>query len=342
MELYDEIPYPPLTHSATHPDRLAVIGRLMGLQPARPDACRVLDLGTGNGANIIAMAELLPGSHFVGLDISQPQIEDGQRMVAQLGLTNVDLQAVDVMDLPDAYGSFDYVIAHGFYSWVPQPVRDKGLRLIEASLAPQGIAFVSFNALPGWHQLAALRDLMRYRTRDIEEPLQRAQAARDGSGAGRAQTEDSPFAAFVQQYHSSFQGRGPVPESQLVSTLLHDELSEINQPFYISEFVTAGAPPALSSWPKPTSKARPRSAWRPRWSSSSRQSSGIQSRWSSTSTSCATAGFERRCFATRGHPSRARFIERHRTQRSVCGLPHETATTTKGRQSHIGSLRGAG
>ena len=39
-------------------------------------------------------------------------------MVTQLGLSNVDLQAADIMDLPDAFGSFDYIIAHGLYSWV--------------------------------------------------------------------------------------------------------------------------------------------------------------------------------------------------------------------------------
>jgi SAM-dependent methyltransferase/methyltransferase-like protein len=238
MQLYDDIPYPLLTHSSTHPDRLAVAGRLMGLQPASPDACSVLDLGCGSGANLIAMAELLPGSSFLGVDYAARQIAEGQAIAGVLGLQNVDLRFADVMEMPDHAGDFDYIIAHGFYSWVPDRVREKALRLIKASLKPHGIAFVSFNAYPGWHQLGALREMMLYRTRGITDPVERASAAREFIALlAEAQTESSPFASFVHQYHSSFQGRGPVPESQLVATLLHDELAGVNDPFYFHEVV---------------------------------------------------------------------------------------------------------
>ena len=236
--LYDQVHYPLLTHSYTHPDRMAVVGRLMGLQPAHPAGCRVLDLGCGSGVNVIAMAELLPHSQFTGIDYSHSQIEAGKRIVAQLGLTNVDLRAADVLDLPDDIGPFDYIIAHGFYSWVPEDVRRKGLRLIKHSLAPHGIAFVSFNAYPGWHQLGALREMMLYRIRDIADPVEKVSAARELVAIlAETDPEDSSFAAYVREYHVTVHGRGPMPESQLVGTLLHDELSEVNQPFYFSQFV---------------------------------------------------------------------------------------------------------
>jgi SAM-dependent methyltransferase/methyltransferase-like protein len=238
MELYNEVPYPLLTHSYTHPDRMAVVGTLMGLEPAGPDACSVLELGCGSGANLIAMAELLPGSRFTGIDYSARQIDEGRRLVAELGLQNVDLQFADVLDLPDHFGDFDYVIAHGFYSWVPDPVREKALRLIKHSLRPHGIAFVSFNAYPGWHQLKAMRDMMLYRARGISDPVEQANVAREFiTLLAESQTEPSPFASFVQQYQSSFQGRGPVPESQFVATLLHDEMAHTNDPFYFYEVV---------------------------------------------------------------------------------------------------------
>jgi len=238
MQLYDEVPYPLLTHSSTHPDRMAVVGRLMGLHPGSPDACTVLELGCGHGANLIAMAELLPDSRFLGVDYSARQIQEGNDIVSSLGLKNIELRHADILDLPDALDSFDYIIAHGLYSWVPNPVREKALRLIKHSLAPEGIAFVSYNAYPGWHQLKALRDMMLYRARGISDPVEQAHAAREFiSLLAESQTEASPFAAFVRHYHSSFQGRGPVPESQFVATLLHDELSEVNDPFYFSEFV---------------------------------------------------------------------------------------------------------
>ncbi len=237
MNLYETVPYPPLTHSHTHPDRLAVAGRLMGLDVARPDACRVLDLGCGNGANLIAMAELLPNSRFLGIDLSPRQIEDGRRIAASTGVDNVRLDVADILDLPDRLGEFDYVIAHGLFSWVPDSVRDKSLRIIRDSLAPAGIAYVSYNAYPGWYQLAPLRDMMRYHTRHIDDPAEKASAAREFIGfLAASQTEATAFGLFLQHYHSSFQGRGPVSEEHLVSTLLHDELSDINQPFYFHEF----------------------------------------------------------------------------------------------------------
>jgi methyltransferase-like protein len=184
------------------------------------------------------MAELLPGARFVGIDYSARQIDEGRQIVAELGLRNVDLRFADVLDLPDHYGDFDYVIAHGFYSWVPDPVREKALRLIKHSLTPHAIAFVSFNAYPGWHQLKALRDMMLYRARNITDPVEQANAAREFiTLLAEAQTEASPFADFVHQYHSSFQGRGPVPESQFVATLLHDEMAFTNDPFYFHEVV---------------------------------------------------------------------------------------------------------
>ena len=130
------------------------------------------------------------------------------------------------------------MIAHGLYSWVPNPVRQKSLRLIKHSLAPHGIAFVSFNAYPGWHHLGALRDMMLYRTRNITDPVEKVRAARDFIAmVAEAEAGEGAFASFAREYYANSHGRGQMPESQLVATLLHDELSEVNQPFYISEFV---------------------------------------------------------------------------------------------------------
>ena len=240
MALYDRVPYPLMTYSYTHPDRLAVVGRLMGLDVASPVRCKVLDLGCGSGANLIAMAEHLPESQFFGIDLSSRQINQGREMVEHLGLQNVDLRQADIMDLPDAYGSFDYIIAHGLYSWVPEEARQKSLRLIKQSLAPQGIAYVSYNAYPGWHQIEAVRDLMRYRTRYLSDPPERARAARDIVALiAHAHTDTGSFGTFARHYYATALGRGEVPESFLVSTLLHDELADVNQPLYFFQFIEA-------------------------------------------------------------------------------------------------------
>ena len=116
---YDEIPYDSFPYRDTHPDRMSVVGALAGLSCAPADSCRVLELGCASAGNIIPMAEALPGSRFVGIDLSPRQIQQGVDLIAKLGLANIELRAQSIMDFPADEGSFDYIIAHGLYSWVP-------------------------------------------------------------------------------------------------------------------------------------------------------------------------------------------------------------------------------
>jgi tRNA G46 methylase TrmB len=77
----------------THPDRLATLATLFGLRPAPPQRCRVLELGCGDGGNLIPMALALPDASFVGVDAAPKAIARGQGVVAELGLANVTLEA---------------------------------------------------------------------------------------------------------------------------------------------------------------------------------------------------------------------------------------------------------
>src|SRR5688572_25028567 len=115
---YDKIPYPHVSHSMSHPDRLATVAALLGMQPTPLERCRVLELGCAGGANLIPMAYTLPGSHFVGIDNSSAHIAEGQAMVAALELPNISLKQMSIADVTETSGQFDYIIAHGVYSWV--------------------------------------------------------------------------------------------------------------------------------------------------------------------------------------------------------------------------------
>jgi hypothetical protein len=48
---YDEVLYPSRTLPQTHPSRLATVAFLSGMQPASIGRCRVLELGSGTGAD---------------------------------------------------------------------------------------------------------------------------------------------------------------------------------------------------------------------------------------------------------------------------------------------------
>src|SRR6478752_1735919 len=76
--LYDEIPYPGGVFPSTHPEHLATIASLYGMNPVPVDRCRVLELGCGFGANLLPMAYHYPQAKFLGIDLSATSIARGQ------------------------------------------------------------------------------------------------------------------------------------------------------------------------------------------------------------------------------------------------------------------------
>jgi tRNA G46 methylase TrmB len=74
------VPYPGHRFAQTDPDRLATVATLFGLQPAAPAACRLLELGCGDGGNLVPMAYALPESAFTGIDLSATAIERAEAL----------------------------------------------------------------------------------------------------------------------------------------------------------------------------------------------------------------------------------------------------------------------
>src|SRR5437762_11952331 len=81
---YDEVGYPSYVYPQTHPDRLATVATLLGMNPAPVEACRVLEMGCGAGGNIIPMAFDLSESSFVGIDLAASPIDQGRELIAAL------------------------------------------------------------------------------------------------------------------------------------------------------------------------------------------------------------------------------------------------------------------
>ena len=73
---YEEFPYDALVHPQTYPDHLAAIAVLDGLSPPPVDSSRVLEIGCAAGSNLLPMAEFLPRSRFLGVDLSSRQIDE--------------------------------------------------------------------------------------------------------------------------------------------------------------------------------------------------------------------------------------------------------------------------
>jgi SAM-dependent methyltransferase len=232
--LYDEVVYPAMPFRQTHPDRLATLATLFGMDPAPLPGCRVLELGCGAGENLIPMAFQYPDAGFLGIDAAGTAVDDGNREIAALGLTNLRLEHRDILDAPPTLGTFHYVIAHGFYSWVPEPVRDQLLAIIQASLAPQGVAFVSYNALPGGRLRQMFRDMMLFHLGETTELVPRINGAREMVQWFMACHPMPDEAGLLRAQAESIMERHP-------QVLYHDELGEVYHPVHLQEFLAHAA-----------------------------------------------------------------------------------------------------
>jgi hypothetical protein len=222
LTTYDALPYVGHPFPQTHPDRLALLGALHGLEPADPDHCRVLELGCGDGMNLVGMAAAAAGVSALGIDAAAGPLERGRRYASALGLENLELRAADIRSA-DTAGEFDYVIAHGVWSWVDADTREALLTLIAGALAPEGIGFVSYLALPG----ARLRELGRDAARRLDGDLEALRALEPWA----SQRQDL-YGQLLGQELGRMLGRPPY-------VLRHDELAEDWQPFWLSQVTGA-------------------------------------------------------------------------------------------------------
>lgn len=166
---YDLNAYPTAIFAQTAPDRLATVARLAGLTPPAVETARVLEIGGGDGMNLLALAVAYPRATFVSFDLAATAVARGRRWVKKTGIANLRLEVLDILDAAEALdGPFDYIIAHGIYAWVPPEVRAATMALIGRMLAPNGVAFVSYNAMPGGYIRLALRDALTFATAGLE------------------------------------------------------------------------------------------------------------------------------------------------------------------------------
>jgi methyltransferase-like protein/SAM-dependent methyltransferase len=229
---YDEVLYPEAVHVHTHPDRLATVATLRGMRPAPVDHCRVMEFGCGVGSNLISMAFNYPESHFLGIDLAHGPVAAGQESIAELGLRNIRLHQLDLCDASkERFGSFDYIIAHGLYSWVPQVVRERILSACRDMLTPQGIAYISYNAYPGNHLRELARGIIRFHTAHFKRPAEKIQQAR-GILKFLAESTSTPDA-----YITALRSESDRAVKYKDEAFFHDDLSDINQSFYFHEFI---------------------------------------------------------------------------------------------------------
>lgn len=233
---YDEVEYYSYPIARTDPDHLHCIGRLFGLNPPPVERARVLELGAGDGGNIIPLAARYPAGEYFGVDLSQTAVERGNRRIAAARLSNIELAVRDLLSFDPQPERFDYVIVHGVYSWVPDKIKESILRCIRTALSPNGIAFVSYNTLPGWHQRLVSREFMSFHTAAISDPkLKLTQARAAISFLAESASERAPL------YRSLLAEEVATTQGVADWHLLHEYLEDTNDPRYFVTFAAEAA-----------------------------------------------------------------------------------------------------
>jgi SAM-dependent methyltransferase len=239
---YAQMPYESNPFFESHPGRLATMAYLSGLEPAALERCRVLELGCASGGNLLPAAEALPGATFVGVDLAPNQIADGRAVAEAVGLKNVRLEAMSLGDIPGDFGQFDYIIAHGLYSWVSPEVRARLMDVCKTHLVPGGVAYVSYNTNPGWRLRGTIRDLLLFGLdggdgETSPEPrgkLPRARAFAELIAEAIGDDDDSDYARVLKREAAMVI---KAPDSYIA----HEHLELWQQAVYFREFVADAA-----------------------------------------------------------------------------------------------------
>ena len=214
-----------MSHPLSDPALSAVAARMSGLEVPLPRRARILEIGCCSGHNILPLAERWPEGYFVGIDLAESSIIKARELAAATGLENVTFHAGDLAKFSPQDGPFDFIIAHGFFSWVPDEVKAALLVFCHEHLSPSGVAMVSFNLECGWKA--------RLPT------IQKARAIQQARGGGAVEAleilssllePDDPEISIIEDMLA----KGEV-------ILAFDEFGPINDPWSLDRFVSAAA-----------------------------------------------------------------------------------------------------
>lgn len=232
---YDLLPYESKPFPMSQPAKLGGLARLFGLEAAAMENARVLELGCASGGNIIPHAARYPDATFVGVDLARTQVAAGRARIERMGLKNIEILCKSFTEIGDELGSFDYIICHGVYSWVPAQVQDAIMQVVRARLSPVGVACISYNVLPGWRMMQPLRDALLMAVPDSVDSLARVAMAREMLAFMADTSPDK--GPYGETLRSWAQRLATLPDDYLA----HEFLEECNSPILVRDFGRAAA-----------------------------------------------------------------------------------------------------
>jgi SAM-dependent methyltransferase len=120
------------------------------------------DLGCGQGftANLIAAAN--PQAEIFAADFNPSHIAGARNLARGAATRNIVFREADFAELVDdaSLPDFDIITLHGVYSWISPENRQRIVAFLRQRLKPGGLAYISYDAMPGWAAMAPLRRVL--------------------------------------------------------------------------------------------------------------------------------------------------------------------------------------
>jgi methyltransferase-like protein len=224
------------SHFYANPFYLRTVSKLMGVPAAPLGEARILELGCASGANILPFSCQFPHSYSMGIDSSMELIAKGNEWKQARKQSNIDLICCDFLDIDDSFGKFDYIIVHDVFSRVSEEVRNKIYTVCKENLHDNGLAYISYQALPGWNNLATVRDLALFHSKnfiEFPEKINQIKLLFDFV-KDAVKSSESAYAKQMRETAGMLNGK---PDFMIA----HDFLQPMNKAFYFCEFIEGAA-----------------------------------------------------------------------------------------------------
>jgi SAM-dependent methyltransferase len=158
-----DIGYTAHFYRETAPSHMAFAALCIGRSPGRTfKPTRMLELGFGQGFGLALLAAANPDFSFEGYDFNPEHVAHARRLIEGAKLSNITVEETGFEEAAARNGAndVDVIALHGIFSWVSRQAQDAIVDILRQRLQPDGLAYISYNCMPGWAALAPIRQFM--------------------------------------------------------------------------------------------------------------------------------------------------------------------------------------